>query len=101
MSAEIPDDAILEARLGEIWKACLNRPAVASNDNFFRIGGDSLAATMVLTRVREEFGVALPLRALFQHKTLHGVASAIQQALQDRATEAEFLRLADEEGMAG
>lgn len=48
-----------EARLAQIWSELLQKPEVASTDNFFDLGGHSLLAVMLIVRVREAFGVEL------------------------------------------
>lgn len=54
------DRADVESTLARIWAEVLQRPdGIASNENFFEAGGDSLAITMVLFRVKEELGVDL------------------------------------------
>lgn len=48
-------------------------------DDFFAVGGHSLVATRVMTRLRERAGVALPLRVLFQHPTAEALAVALRE----------------------
>ncbi|MCG5237800.1 SDR family NAD(P)-dependent oxidoreductase [Xanthobacter oligotrophicus] len=64
----------VEAQLATIWSALLKRPAIAPDDNFFTSGGHSLVAAGLVHRVREAFGMDLPLRILFEAPTLRGMA---------------------------
>jgi len=67
-----------EELLAGIWSALLRVSAIGPRDNFFDLGGHSLLATQVVSRVREVFGVELPLRALFETPTLAALAARIQ-----------------------
>ncbi len=74
-----------EEVLAAIWAGVLGLDAVAGADNFFALGGSSLAAVQVMSRVREAFGVDLPLRALFEEPTVGGLALQIEAAQAARA----------------
>ena len=54
-----------EARLAAIWRELLRRPAVAAGDNFFDLGGHSLLVVLMIVRVREAFGVELPIEDVY------------------------------------
>ncbi|MBB4637955.1 non-ribosomal peptide synthetase [Longimicrobium terrae] len=73
-----------ERTLAEIWSTLLRRPDPRREDHFFSLGGHSLLATRVSARVRDAFGVELPLRAVFEHATLAALAAEI-----DRVRDAE------------
>jgi amino acid adenylation domain-containing protein len=66
-----------ERRLAEIWGKVLNIDRVGTLDNFFELGGHSLLATQVMSRIREEFQVEVPLRRLFETPTIKGLSTAI------------------------
>ncbi|RKG66141.1 non-ribosomal peptide synthetase, partial [Corallococcus exercitus] len=67
----------VEAKLASIWAEILRLPQVGVKDSFFELGGHSLLATQVVSRVRAEFSVELPLRALFESPTVEALATRI------------------------
>ncbi|HEX8694767.1 MAG TPA: amino acid adenylation domain-containing protein [Longimicrobium sp.] len=67
-----------EGVLAGIWCEVLGVERVGAEDNFFELGGHSLVATRVISRVREAFGVELPLRTLFESQTVRSLAARIQ-----------------------
>jgi len=64
-----------ETRLAELWAQALGLPSVGRYDDFFLLGGGSLTATALLSGVRDEFGVDLPLRELFARPTVASFAA--------------------------
>ncbi|HEV2860060.1 MAG TPA: amino acid adenylation domain-containing protein [Pyrinomonadaceae bacterium] len=72
----------VEEVLAGVWSQVLGVAEVSVNDNFFERGGHSLSATQLVARVREVFGVELPLRRLFESPTLADVAEAVAALLQ-------------------
>lgn len=75
--SESPQDWV-EVYLQHAWKQILNRSSVGMKDNFFAIGGHSLTAVRLLARIRESFGVQLPLAALHSAPTIEQLASLIR-----------------------
>ncbi|MCB2251007.1 non-ribosomal peptide synthetase [Pseudomonas chlororaphis] len=73
----------LQDLVGRIWREQLQVEQVASDDHFFLLGGNSIAATQVVARLREELGLELNLRLLFEAPTLGGFAARVAQLQQD------------------
>jgi len=69
-----------ERRLAEIWSAVLEVPDIGIHDNFFALGGHSLIAMQVMSRLRDELGVSLALRTIFDAPTVIELAAAVQEA---------------------
>jgi amino acid adenylation domain-containing protein len=69
----------IERRLAELWKSMLGIDSIAPADNFFEMGGHSLLAARMLTRVEREFGRRIKLATLFLAPTLHDFAKILAQ----------------------
>jgi acyl carrier protein len=66
-----------EAPLAAIWCEVLKREQVGRRENFFTLGGHSLLAIRLLGKIAKQFGVRLPLRALFDHPTVAELAPLV------------------------
>lgn len=85
-----------EETLVEIWKTVLKRDRIGVDDNFFELGGHSLLATQVISRARDAFRMDLPLRDLFLHPTVAGLALAIAERQTAKLSHADLDRLLTE-----
>ena len=74
-----PPKSDVERRLAEIWEELLGVSDVGVDDDFLDLGGHSLTATQLTGRIRDVFGVELPLRAVFEHPVLGPLARLIEQ----------------------
>ncbi|HEX2269643.1 MAG TPA: amino acid adenylation domain-containing protein [Pyrinomonadaceae bacterium] len=82
-----------EEMLAGIWSTVLNREQIGVEEDFFELGGHSLLATQVVSRVREVFGVEVPLRELFEYPTIAAFAKRIDEAArQEQGLEAPPIR---------
>jgi natural product biosynthesis luciferase-like monooxygenase protein/amino acid adenylation domain-containing protein len=77
----VEPDTPTEKELAEIWAEVLRVERVGINDNFFDLGGHSLNATQLLSRVRSNFGVKLAVKDLFISPTVRGMSEAIEEAI--------------------
>jgi amino acid adenylation domain-containing protein len=83
-----PPTTSLEEELARIWSEVLSLDHVGIHDNFFDLGGHSLAATRVVSQVIKQFQLELPLQSLFQSPTVAEMAKVID-ATQGRTTSKE------------
>jgi acyl carrier protein len=65
--------------LAEIWSRVLGVEKIGVTDNFFMIGGHSLLATQVVSRVRQSFGIEMPLREMFEAPTISELSKAVEK----------------------
>ncbi len=73
----------LQNQIAAIWCEQLQVSAVAADDHFFLLGGNSITATQVVARLRETLALELNLRMLFEAPTLEGFAAQVAQLQQD------------------
>ena len=76
----MPSDP-LEGELAGVWGEILGRPPVGIHDNFFSLGGHSLQALRMVTRLRNQLAVPVALADLFVHPTVSGLAGRIRNLL--------------------
>ena len=75
----------LESTIANIWEEILGVKVVASDHDFFELGGTSLHAARVVTKTRAAFGVKLSAQMLFEHSTLAGFAAEVGSAQASEA----------------
>ncbi|MDF1813787.1 MAG: amino acid adenylation domain-containing protein [Verrucomicrobiales bacterium] len=74
-----PPESPTEKTLARLWDEVLQCGAAGVNDNFFTLGGHSLAGLKLFTRIHKEFGVNLPLATLFQAPTIQLLSEIIDK----------------------
>ncbi len=75
----------VEKAVSEIWSAVLNVEKISVYDNFFDLGGHSLAATRVVSRINETFNINLPLIHIFEDPTVETLARWVDILLESSA----------------
>lgn len=95
-----PPETDIEKQLAELWSEALERDDIGRHDNFFDHGGVSLGAIQIMSRVRESFGVELPVHTFFSAPTIAAVAQSIEELLVadiESMSDAEVERLLRED----
>jgi acyl carrier protein len=67
----------VEAKVSEAWMDVLGTEQVDVHTDFFELGGDSLGAVQIVSRLREWLGCELPLHDFFADPTIAGNSAAI------------------------
>jgi amino acid adenylation domain-containing protein len=83
------------AALRHIWADALGASDLSPDSNFFTLGGHSLMAIQVLTRVRDLFEVTLPLAGFLDQPTLGRQTQALERALAKQAITSVTRKAAD------
>ena len=77
---------LTEQRLADMWSEVFRQGGVevarvGARDNFFNLGGHSLLAAQLFARIRQQFGIELPIGTLFESPVLGNLANAVDLAL--------------------
>jgi acyl transferase domain-containing protein len=75
----VPPQDEVEAAMAALWEELFGLQRLSVNDNFFELGGNSLLGIQLISRVRKDFQVELPLNTLFETPTVAGLAAAIAE----------------------
>ncbi|WP_146154542.1 non-ribosomal peptide synthetase, partial [Chitinophaga ginsengisoli] len=78
-----------EGKLAVIWQDILGVARVGIDDNFFLLGGHSLKAIQVLSRIHKEFSIKLDLSSLFQHPILSDFHDEIAVLIWAKSTQTD------------
>ncbi|HET7233763.1 MAG TPA: amino acid adenylation domain-containing protein [Longimicrobium sp.] len=75
---DVPLDGPVQEAVARVFAEVLHVPRVGARDHFFALGGHSLLATRLVSRMREAFGIELPLRAVFDAPTVERLAAEVE-----------------------
>ena len=90
----------LEEQVAGLWREVLEVERIGVHDSFWDLGGHSLMATKILSRVRQAFGIDLPLSSLFLNPLLGEFAEAVGQGVLAAAGGAAADLLAELDGLS-
>jgi len=94
-----PPQSEVEQWLATLLTKLLGVDRIGRDDNFFRLGGHSLMGAQLIAKIQERFGVELSLRSLFDHPSVHGIASEIDNLIRTQLnamSDEEARRVLDE-----
>jgi amino acid adenylation domain-containing protein len=75
----------LERQLVALWEDVLDVRLIGVNDNFFDLGGHSLAGARIISEVHRQYGMDLPLQALFAAPTIAQLAAGIKEGWRKKS----------------
>jgi acyl carrier protein len=67
-----------ERVIAAIWADILKKDSFDAGDDFFVIGGNSMLATLVTYRLREDLEIEAPLMLIFEYPTVTELAKAVE-----------------------
>ena len=86
----------MEKSLVQIWEEVLGVRPIGIQDKFFDLGGHSLSATQVVSRVIKQFELKIPLQSLFQSPTVADMAAEITAHRGKRLDQSQLAAILDE-----
>jgi len=86
----------VEQQLAQIWCEVLSLDQIGIHDNFFDLGGHSLAASRIIARIIKTFELDLPVKALFESPTVINMAALIAQNQSKKASQKDLERILNE-----
>jgi acyl carrier protein len=93
---DVPRSTTTADKVATLWAELLELPAPPeSQDNFFDLGGDSLAVMMVIFRVNEEFGIEVATDTLLESPTLENFCQALDAVRAEQSASVRLESLPD------
>lgn len=86
----------LEAIIAQVWKAALGVEHLRACDNFFHLGGDSMAALQITFRLRQLLQTDIALSMIFDNPTVSGLAARLEALALTHADEEMLAHLVDQ-----
>ena len=86
----------IEIALSQLWCEVLGLDQAGIHDDFFDLGGNSLVATRIISRVIRTFHLELPIKALFDAPTVARMARLVEENQTKLPSDEEINRLLSE-----
>lgn len=80
----------VEKELCELWQTILKLEQVGIEDNFFSLGGHSLLATSLVSTLRQEHDIDIPVRMLFEFPTIKEFSSVVETQLLNKNMDTRY-----------
>jgi amino acid adenylation domain-containing protein len=71
----------MDAALIAIWEAILEKNNIGIEENFFDLGGHSLKATRVISKIRERYGIRIDMQSFFLAPTIENLSNYLRSAI--------------------
>ena len=91
----VPPSDELERDVAEVWQEVFGMQRIGIHDDFFELGGDSLVALQLVSRLGKVVGLELRVRSLFDAPTISALAVFIEEAMLAGASEEELALTGD------
>ena len=78
-----------EKVMTKIWKDILGLRVISIHDNFFAVGGHSLKATQMMSKILEELDVKISIRELFSFPTIAGISELVAKKARSEKSKIE------------
>ncbi|MEY4575694.1 MAG: hypothetical protein RL701_397 [Pseudomonadota bacterium] len=73
-----------ERKLVEMWQEILKRDRIGVTDSFFALGGQSLLAVMLVSRIERDLGMRIPLSRVLERPTIEALARSLEEPAQQQ-----------------
>ncbi|MGP9039172.1 non-ribosomal peptide synthetase [Bacillus stercoris] len=80
---------LIEADLARIWEDVLNKQPIGIRDDFFQLGGQSLKATLLVSRIHKKLNIELPISEVFSNPTIESMAVKLMSLKEHAFTQIE------------
>jgi thioesterase domain-containing protein/acyl carrier protein len=84
---------LIELQLAQVWEEVLGIEPIGVRDNFFDLGGHSILAARLMSRIERAFGTKLPLVTLFKSPTIEHLASLLRREAREAERFSELVEI--------
>lgn len=77
---------VLEKQICQLWSALLGVEDVGIDDNFFRLGGDSIVSLQAVSQIRNDLGYKITVKDVFDFKTVRGICDNVSVGYDEHST---------------